>query len=210
MYRRQAPGQMKLDMPFNVKLNKNSKWVKMADIFPWEYIEEVYTQSFENEKDGAPAYPARLAFAAVYIYTSEDLTDRKVVTYIQENPHMQYFCGFDMYEPREPFDYSMMHHFRKRFPAEIVMKINEFVFLNESISEQDTPQTEIDDDIEVPATVESCEALESTEKVEDAGNGEETKCNEENIDIKPNRGTLILDATCCPQNIKYPTDIGLL
>ena len=40
---------------------------------------------------------------------------------------MQYFVGLHEFHPEPLFDPSMMVHFRKRFPVEEVVKINEYV-----------------------------------------------------------------------------------
>jgi len=109
MYRRELPGQMKIEVPFNVALNAESKWVKMADMLPWDEIEEQYVKNFTGKNEGQVAKSARLAFCAVYIYISEGITDEKVARYIQENPHMQYFCGYAAYTPQPPFDPSLMN-----------------------------------------------------------------------------------------------------
>jgi hypothetical protein len=80
----------------------------------------------------------------------------------------------------------MMVHFRKRIPAEMVMAITGEVFRLEALEEMDAPEAEEEADGE----------NEEGTIADEAGSG--------------NRGGLILDATCCPQDIRYPTDIGLL
>ncbi len=186
MYKREIPGQTQLELPFNVQLNAQSKWVKLSALFPWEQIDEEYAKHFKGQ-EGQEAKSSRLAFGALYIQTSEGFTDAQTRAHIQENPHMQYFCGMSGYNPKPPFDASMMVHFRKRIPAETVIRLTEEVFAQDAINQMDAPAEELEapfeeyeDDIAVP--------------------------HEE----KNNRGTLILDATCCPQDIHYPTDIGLL
>jgi len=183
MYRRELPGQIKLDIPFNVKLNPDSAWVRLAELIPWERIEEEYANHFHGS-EGQVAKSARLAFAALYIQTTEGFTDIKTMKNIQENPHMQYFCGFTSYDTQRPFDASLMVHFRKRIPAETVMKITEEIFAEEALRQMDAPEPE--------------------------AAGDEAARNAEGTQDTENRGTLILDATCCPQDIQYPTDIGLL
>ena len=88
------------------------------------------------------AKSSRLAFGAVYIYMSEGFTDVKEREHIQDNPHMQYFCGFDEYKPLPPFDASMMTHFRKRIPAEMITEINEWIFVEEALNQMDGPEPE--------------------------------------------------------------------
>ena len=48
MYYKDDRNQLGIDeffLPFGGKLNKNNRWVRMAEIMPWDYIEEVYLES---------------------------------------------------------------------------------------------------------------------------------------------------------------------
>ena len=193
MYKRECPGQLKIEIPFNVELNPDSKWIRIADKIPWEQIEDEYVKHIKGV-EGQRAKPSRLAFGALFVQASECLTDEKTREYIQENPHIQYFCGYAEYTPTPPFDASMMVHFRKRIPAETVMKITETAFAGDALIGMDAPEVKAPDGYE-------------TDRGEDSGSELEATSAEPTAD---NRGTLILDATCCPQDIRYPTDIGLM
>ena len=182
MYTKRESGQIAMKFPFNVELDPESPWVILADRIPWDRIEEEYMKHFPGS-EGQVAKSARMAFGALYIQTSEGLTDVKTRRHIRENPHMQYFCGRETYTTEPPFDASLMVHFRKRIPAELIMKITEEVFAPEALAQMDAPVEK-----EIDCTE---EGMESPERAE-------------------NRGTLLLDATCCPQDMRYPTDIGLL
>jgi len=127
MYRREVPGQIKFELPFNVELNPESKWIRLAELIPWDRIEEDYAKGFKSN-EGQVAKSSRLAFGALYIQAAEGFTDEKTKEHIQENPHMQYFCGFSSYTSSPPFDPSMMVHFRKRIPSETIMRMTEEVF----------------------------------------------------------------------------------
>ena len=87
-----------------------------------------------------------------------------------------------------PFDASMMTHFRKRISPEMIQRINDLVFAPEAVASMDNPEE--DDSV-------------NQEDSEDPLSAQSTEESE-------NRGTLILDATCCPADIHYPTDVGLL
>ena len=193
MYRRESPGQLRLEIPFDVALNPESKWVRLAKVIPWERIEMDYAKHFHG-REGQIAKSARLAFGALYIQASEGFTDEKVREHIRENPHMQYFCGFVSYTTNPPFDSSMMVHFRKRIPAEMVMQITEEVFAAEALNQMDAPEEAAPEEGGISEAIDSMDPF-TAEGTEEGNN---------------NRGTLILDATCCPQDIRYPTDIGLL
>ena len=67
-------------------------------------------------------------------------------------------------------------------------RINDLVFAPEAVASTDNPEE--DDSV-------------NQEDSEDPLSAQPTEKSE-------NRGTLIIDATCCPADIHYPTDVGLL
>jgi hypothetical protein len=204
MYRQEIKGQMRLEIPFGVELNPDSKWVRLADVMPWEEIEESYARNFKGE-DGQVAKPSRLAFGALYIQTSEGFTDEQTRDNIMENPHMQYFCGMHGYRAVQPFDASLMVHFRKRISAEMINALNEQTFASEALALPDAPSSTMEEEESGYADKEHNEPKEETASEYPGA------CHEDTTDgAMGNRGTLIVDATCCPQDIHYPTDIGLL
>lgn len=187
MYRHENYEQLKLDLPFGVTLNQDSRWVQLATLIPWEEIDQEYCKHFTRD-DGQIAKSSRLAFGALYIQVAEGFTDEQTRRHIQENPYLQYFCGFESYKLESPFDVSMMTYFRKRISSDMVRRINEKVFCQEALARSDNTEDSADQ--------------EETER-------KETSIQTMEADIG-NRGTLILDATCCPTDIHYPTDIGLV
>lgn len=90
------------------------------------------------------------------------------------------------YSYETPFAPSLMVEFRQRLTDEILDEINEFNMQNESDND-DISSNNGSSGAEENAEIESYE-----------------ESNPEN------QGTLILDATCTPQNISYPQDINLL
>ena len=112
--------------PFGGRLRKDNRWVRLAAIMPWEYIEKVYIQNL-SEETGRPAISSRIAFGALFIKEYCHITDDDTVQQLQENSYMQYFVGLQAFHAEPLFDPSMMVHFRKRFPVEEVAKINEYV-----------------------------------------------------------------------------------
>lgn len=121
----------------------------------------------------------------MYIQAAEGFTDEQTRRHIQENPYLQYFCGFENYSLAAPFDASMMTYFRKRISVEMIRKINNTVFCQEALERLDNAEESVD------------EADEESERLSLSEGA-------------ANRGILILDATCCPADIHYPTDIGLV
>jgi hypothetical protein len=96
---------------------------------------------------------------------------------------MQYFLGYPSFSDKAPFDSSLLTDFRKRLGIEQVNAINErIVALKARFKSQ----------------------LDDAPKSEDKDSSE---CNDQEPD---NKGRLIFDATACPQDIAYPTDLDLL
>ena len=171
-------------MPLGMKLDPENRWVKKAALIPWDEIELRYAALFKNRK-GNVAKPLRLALGALLIQTQYQYSDVEVPMQIQETPCLQYFCGMPAYEDKVPFDSSLMVYFRKRLTPEILGEINEMI-ISRSKDDADPPNTKDDDDPGMPITT-------------DADDAEPT-----------NEGDLIVDATCAPQNIRYPQDLSLL
>lgn len=131
MYRKRDREQLTLDdfiLPFGGKLKEDNRWVKLSRMIPWDYVEDLYAKSMCPD-NGARAMSARIAFGALYIKENENLTDERTVLYIAENPYMQYFLGLHEYNDTPLFDASMMVHFRKRFPADVIEAINKRMFI---------------------------------------------------------------------------------
>ncbi len=129
MYYQEDRDQISMEeffLPFGGRLRKDNRWVCLAGIMPWAYIEEIYIRDLSDET-GRPALSSRIAFGSIFINEYDHLTDERTVESIQENPYMQYFLGLHEFHSEPLFDPSMMVHFRKRFPVEEVAKINEYI-----------------------------------------------------------------------------------
>lgn len=151
-------------------LREDNRWVKKAQSIPWDKIEAKYAELFPSGT-GNVAKPLQLALGACLIQREYGYSDEEIVLQIQENPYLQYFCGYAGYDDsKPPFDPSSMVHFRKRLTPEILVEINEMV-----IQEAEKKDEQNDNN---------------------SGGG--------------NSGTMIVDATCAPSNIRYPQDVSLL
>lgn len=129
---------------------------------------------------GAPAKSFRMALGALIIKEKLGISDRETVEQIKENPYLQYFIGMSSYSNEAPFDASMLVHFRERISAELVNKVNQEM-IKKMLEAASADDTE-----------------KKTEETEKEGNAPR------------NWGKLILDATCAPADIAYPTDLELL
>ena len=201
--------------PFGGRLRKDNRWVRLAAIMPWEYIEKVYIQNLSNET-GRVAINSRIAFGAIFIKEYCHLTDEGTVQELQENSYMQYFVGLHEFHGEPLFDPSMMVHFRKRFPVEEVAKINEYVCTGKWRSEQRNVDRndETDDEDQAPEDkppAPPCSDGDNTAKPSKRkGKRTPNISKKKQKRRKKNRGKLLLDATVAPADIKYPTDIDLL
>lgn len=185
-------------LPFEGKLRADNRWVKLAKIIPWDVIEDRYAKLFTSNR-GQVAKPVRMALGALLIQEKCRYSDRETVEQILENPYLQYFIGFREYQDKPPFDPSLMVHFRKRFNAETLKEINEEICRVTKEAEKKK-----DDDNSKPGP---------PSNVNKAAAGESTnpKRNDSSFEIyRENRGKIILDATCAPADIRYPTDLSLL
>lgn len=188
MYRRPTPGQLSFEkfyLPFGGKLSGENRWVKLSELIPWQELESKYAELFSSGM-GAPAKPFRMALGALIIKERLGTSDAETVEQIRENPYLQYFLGLSEYSEQAPFDGSMLVHFRKRLSLEIVQRINEQVVLsaNKTEAKENTDSTPHRDP-------------------ENDNDGDEPPA-------PPNQGQLILDASCTPADIRYPTDLNLL
>jgi IS5 family transposase len=128
------------------------------------------------------AKPLRLALGACIIQAEYGFSDEETALMIQENPYLQYFCGYPGYDDEKlPFDPSLMVYFRKRLTPEVLGEINEMIV-------RDAKERQVKE--------------------------AESKDDDDDSDGQPgtggNSGTMIVDATCAPSNIRYPQDVSLL
>lgn len=206
MYRCISPGQLSFEnfyLPFGGKLSGENRWVKLAQLIPWEVVETEYSQQFSSS-EGAPAKSCRVALGALIIKERLGTSDEETVEQIRENPYLQYFLGFYEYQDKAPFETSMFVHFRKRFSIESVGRINEKI-VEPWIEYPSVESNVVESNVVESDVVESKEPgnQDETEKSVSQEKGKE-------IDEMNNQGYLVVDATCAPVDIQYPTDLRLL
>ena len=123
-------GQISLEdfgQPIGMNLKNSNRWVKRAQTIPWIEIEKKYAKLFSNKK-GNVAKSLRLGLGARIIQAEYGYSDAEIPLQIQENPYLQYFCGYKAFDDSKlPFDSSMMVYFRKRLTPEIIGEINEMI-----------------------------------------------------------------------------------
>lgn len=127
MYRREHLHQLSFEdffLQFGGKLSGDNRWIKLAELIPWDELEDDYAAQF-CKGFGAPAKPFCMALAALIIKARLGLMDEELVEQIKENPYLQFFIGLEAFQYSAPFDPSMIVYFRKRLPAAIVNDCNE-------------------------------------------------------------------------------------
>lgn len=165
------------NQPMGLHMNPDNRWVKMAELIPWDVFETRYAELFPSGT-GNVAKPVQMALGALIIQTKFQYSDRELVDQITENPYLQFFIGLPGYQEEKPFDASTLVDFRKRITAEMLMEANEYL-----LGHKDK---------------------------EDPPSGSGTGSGGEDDAEPKNEGTLIVDATCAPVNIRYPQDVSLL
>lgn len=170
------------ETPFSRILREDNRWVVLAHKIPWDILVETYLKQLKNETTGASGINPRVVIGSLIIKHMGNLSDRDTVLLIQENIYMQYFIGYTSFSDEEPFDASLFVEFRKRLGIDQINEINEKILgLNLG---QDA----------------------KSEEIKDHGDDNDDSDNEPFV----NEGSIILDATACPQDIAYPTDLNLL
>lgn len=168
------------NLPFDGQLRSDNRWVKLAKFIPWEEFEVAYAKKMSGSGLGPPAMSVRIALGALIIKEKLGTSDEETVEQIRENPYLQYFLGFTDYRDEVPFHPTMFVHFRKRFGKKAICQIIEAV----NQKARDTNKSKNDDD---------------------KGNSGGSTTEE-----KTNQGKLLIDATCTPADITFPTDLKIL
>lgn len=184
------------ETPFSQKLSASNRWVVLAHKIPWDEICNVYTKQVGLSTTGRPPISARVVIGSLIIKHMCNLDDRETVAQITENMYMQYFLGYSSFTTEAPFDASLFVEFRNRMGMEQINAMNDKIHaLAQNI------QTPIDSK---PI---------STDK-KDIDSNSQSANKEDNSSVietpLPHKGRVLFDATACPQDIAYPTDIDLL
>ena len=193
-----SPNQLSLvgfESPFSQELDPNNRWVILAKKIPWDILVSTYQSQLRNGNLGADGINPRVAIGAMILKHVCNISDRETVLQIQENMYMQYFIGYNSFSKETPFDPSLFVEFRKRLGIEQINMINEKILgLSHASTEvlETADDNSKDDDNHTSSTVSS--AIESDEPLQEI----------------THHGKLITDATACPQDIAYPTDLNLL
>jgi transposase, IS5 family len=169
------------ETPFYNQLDPSNRWVLLGAQIPWDDLVKLFNKHNPPKKTGRPPLNPRVLIGAVIIKHFLNLDDRETVAQITENMYLQYFLGYSSYTKKAPFDPSLFVDIRKRLGEEVISEMNERIH-----------------DFH----------LEREAKKDDKKKGKKDFF--DNNGENQNKGKVIFDASACPQDIAYPTDLDLL
>jgi hypothetical protein len=129
---------------------------------------------------GNVAKPLRLALGSCIIQAEYGYSDEEITLQIQEGAYLQFFCGYKKYDDTKP-----------PFDPSVM------VYFRKRLTSEILG--EINEMVILKATQEATKPSKPVGEDSDDDNPE-----------PPNNGTMIVDATCAPSQIKYPQDTELL
>ena len=176
------------ETPFSQKLSSDNRWVRLAHRIPWDSIVGVYDKQMNNGVTGASHINGRVVIGSLVIKHMCNLSDEETIMQIQENMYMQYFIGYSGFSNEAPFDSSLFVEIRKRLGPKQINAINEKIY-QLSVKKENAPN---DQAPQPPSSSEN-----------NLKDGPEKK-------IITHEGKLLIDASACPQDIAYPTDLNML
>ena len=169
------------ETPFYNQLDATNRWVLLSKQIPWDDLVGLYLKYNPAKPTGRPSLNPRVLIGAVIIKHILHLDDRETVAQITENMYLQYFLGYSSYIKEPPFDASLFVDIRKRLGEELIADMNERI--HGFSMEKKPPSKKTKSDKKDPSPPEG---------------------------DSNNKGEVLYDATACPQDIAYPTDLGLL
>ena len=189
------------ETPFSKSLDANNRWVILARKIPWDNLANIYSKQLNNDFKGADGINPRVVIGALMIKHLRNLSDRETISAIQENIYMQYFIGYSSFSNEAPFDSSLFVDIRKRLGVTQINEINERILQLNAVIQTDEGGT-----LSKPAN----DTTDEPSVEEQANDADDKPLTQEQIEAIPRQGELIVDATACPQDISYPTDLNLL
>lgn len=188
------------ETPFAQSFNPKNRWVVLAKLIPRDEICNLYRKHVGVSNTGRPPINPRVVIGSAIIKHMCNLDDRETLEQIAENTYMQYLLGYSGFTNEPPFDASLFVEFRKRLGFEQLKAINERIILLKA---------------QLDAQCDSNRPKQNNGKDSTSGSkNDQSLSGEDEIPLfdaaLQNRGRLLMDATACPQDIAFPTDLDLL
>ncbi len=217
-----SPNQLSLDCfktPFEQHLDFKNRWIVLAHLIPWDEVCNLYLKHVGVSDTGRPPLNPRVVLGSLIIKHLCNLDDRETVDQISENIYMQYFLGYSSFTSEAPFDASLFVEFRKRLGMDTLNAINEKIASLkthlETKEKEVTPKTDLNSSSDQESNRVEPQLMKPQQEAEEKQATPVAELeplidhNSEPTESK-NKGRIILDATACPQDIAYPTDLDLL
>ncbi|MEX6690035.1 transposase [Danxiaibacter flavus] len=199
-----SPQQLVLsgfESPFSNQLLATNRWVMLANNIPWDALVNTYNRQLGNKFTGAGSINPRVAIGSLIIKHLCNISDRETILQIQENMYMQYFIGYSSFSNEAPFDASLFVDIRKRLTLEQINEINEKILaIIDKKADTDKEQASNDMNEQDPMGNRQSAEENVSGQIKDAGEPP----------APTHKGSLLMDATACPQDIAYPTDLNIL
>ena len=93
--------------PYSGQIDQNNRWIKLAQLVPWESLDTIYRRYFDEGKQ-AVIKSSRLILGLLLGQMLLELGDRPIVEYFHENPYFQYFCGQESFVVKS--EKAIIHH----------------------------------------------------------------------------------------------------
>ena len=194
------------ETPFLQHLDKDNRWVKLANSIPWDKLANIYYRKM-NSGFGAPSLSARMVIGAVIIKHMLNIDDREVVAQIQENMYLQYLVGLSSFTTKEPFDPSLLVTIRYRLGQDVMEEFNQLVLQQAGVipspSKDKIEGSSLDNENNSSDTCTDADHSSAKDKeeqnIEQSNNIEHRDTPGDNNTAVANSGTLLLDATVAEQ-----------
>jgi len=197
-------------LPFSGSLDGNNRWVKLANLLPWDELVGIYSRNLSSGL-GRPTQDLRVELGTLILQEMMDWDDRETIAQIQENPYLQYFLGYSEYRYRKVFDASLLVTIRKRLDREAVAELTAVVAeRRRQLEEPSSPEESDRDGPGNGAGDKETEESSDAAQTEDESGAANRPGNDKTDQGVERRGQLIIDATAVELEIPYPTDLGLL
>ena len=110
-------------LPFGGQLDENNRWLRIAELIPWDELEGEYASHFSHT--GRPGTDGRLFIGLILLKHMAMVSDREIVEAVLENPYMQMFCGFERFVTGKMLDASTLTRLRKKVGIEFFRYMEE-------------------------------------------------------------------------------------
>lgn len=98
------------------KLADSNRWLKLAEVLPWEKLDEAYGRYF-TAGYGRPAKDSRLVCGLLVVKQLKKLSDEDAVAEFMESPYLQAFCGQEYFSLEDVINPGILSERRKRLGA---------------------------------------------------------------------------------------------